>query len=253
MGKIVKKDESGYIVYKGLLSSEEISEADALLQQLIKEIPQIESELADKYNSKSILYKYNFGKRLGEYLEEHKIYDRERRYFWDEIKSFATKDETHKDRSNARQFYEQWYLLSKLDIETVKKMSWRQWQDLLDRPKNRADARIFNWIGQKQGKIREDDWREFEKALHQYLGNKETAVFSDDELFNLYDSIMLMCEKWRKLFLGYAKEHPKSGKIKNKASWAKKYYTKCFETRRARKCSIDDALCEEVFKAVIFN
>ena len=248
MGKTVKKDESGHVIYKGLLSSEEIAEADALLQKLINEIPQIESELEDEYNANSILYKYNLGKRLGEYLEEHEIYDRERRYFWNEIKSFATKDESHKDRSEARQSYEQWYLLSQLDLETVKKLSWRQWQDLLDRPKNRADIRIFTWVSQRQGKIREDDWREFEKALHQYLGNKETAVFSDNELFDLYDSIMLMCEKWRKLFGDYAKEHPRSGKIKNKSSWAKKYYIKCFETRKAHKCNINESLCNKVFK-----
>lgn len=250
MGKIVKKDDTGHIVYKGLLSSEEIAAADALLKQLMEEIPRIESELAEKYNSKSILYKYYLGKRLGEYLEEHKIYDRERRYFWIEIKSFATADEYHKDRSSVRQFYEQCYMISRLDFETVEKLSWRQWQDLLDRPKNRADDRLFAWITHKPDKIREDDWREFEKALHLYLGNKDTAVFSDDDLFTLYDSLMLMCKTWRLLFGEYAKAHPKSAKIKNKSAWAKKYYSKCFETRRVRKCTIDVVLCNEVFKEV---
>lgn len=251
MGKIIKKDEQGHVVYNGLLSSEEIAEADALLMQLKNEIPNIEKELAKHYNSNSILYKYNLGKRLGEYLEEHKIYNRERRYFWNEIKSFATKDTSRVDRSEARQYYEQLYLLSLLDIEVVKKLSWRQWQDLLDRPKNRADIRIYNWIGMQQEKIREDDWREFEKALHYYLKNKETSVFSDGELYELYDSIMLMCKIWRKLFEGYAKKNPKSSKIKNKSSWGKKYYAKCFDLRKMCKCDIDKDLCKKAFNEVI--
>lgn len=251
MGKIVKKDDAGHVVYEGLLSSEELATADALLKQLMDEIPQIERELAEKFNSKSIMYKYNLGKRLGDYLEEHKIYDRERRYFWNEIKSFATDDESHKDRSQVRQFYEQCYMLSQLDLRAIEKLSWRQWQDLLDRPKNRADDRIFTWITQIHSKIREDDWREFEKALHQYLVNKDTAVFSDNELFDLNNSILLMCETWRVLFAGYAKAHPKSDKIKNKSAWAKKYYAKCYEIRRARKCTINKTLCQEAFNEVV--
>ena len=106
--------------------------------------------------------------------------------FWDEIKTLVTeKARAREDGKNSvtRSFYEQCYQLSLIDIDVVQKLSWRQWQDLLDRVGNREDERIFAWIKNSTGKIREDDWREFEKALHLYLKKKDTSVFSDYELF----------------------------------------------------------------------
>ena len=107
--------------------------------------------------------------------------------------------------ATTRSFYEQCYILSQANKKVVQKLSWRQWQDILDRVGNREDPRIFNWIEQKPEKIREDDWREFEKALHLYLKSKDTSVFSDDELFNIYNSIHLMVVYWRIAFYNFQK------------------------------------------------
>ena len=67
MGHIVRLDAEGHLLYEGLLSSQEIATIDEILQALKEEIPQIEADLEETYG-KSVLYKYNLGKILGEQI-----------------------------------------------------------------------------------------------------------------------------------------------------------------------------------------
>ena len=67
MGHIVTLDAKGHLVYEGLLSSKEIATIDDILNALKQEIPQIEADLEEAYG-KSVLYKYNLGKFLGNLL-----------------------------------------------------------------------------------------------------------------------------------------------------------------------------------------
>ena len=239
MGRTVRLVD-GHIVYDGLLSSKEKATIDEILIALREEIPSIESDLESEYGQ-NILYKYYLGLFLGDLLEKYNILFSERRRFWDEIKNFATNEERKRDEGKnavTRSFYHQCYILSQQEIEVVKKLSWRQWQDILDRVSNREDPRIFKWLKQYPDKIREDDWREFEKALHMYLRDKDTSVFELNELFAIYDSIMLMCRKWRELFKDFSAQHPKSGKIKTKGTWAKKYYALCITMKKEKRSKI---------------
>lgn len=234
MANTIKKDEKGRKIYKGLLSAEERQAADKLLNELIEFIPPIEKGLQEKYGD-SIDYKYFLGKELGKLLDEKNISGRERIYFWQEIRSFASEGENAKDRSEKRMLYEQCFILSQLDKETVEKLSWRQWQDLLDRPKNRADERIFDWIKKNPDKIRQDDWREFEKVLHNYLKTHDTSFFEEDELYVLFDQIMIIVSVWREEFKAFLKTLPKE-KVKYKESHMKyyrdRYYKKCLAEKR---------------------
>lgn len=254
MGHIVSLDAEGRLVYKGLLSSQEKATVDEILNALKSEIPQIEADLASEYRQ-SVWYKYNLGLFLGGLLEKYKITIAERRQFWDEIKTFATKEERKRNEgTNAvtRSFYQQCYILSCQDKEVVEKLTWRQWQDILDRVGNREDERIFVWIKNLTGKIREDDWREFEKALHLYLKGKDTSVFSDEELFSIYDSLLKMCQIWRERFKVFETEHPKSLKIKSKGIWAKKFYTRCFEIKKKQRTQvITSEICDLAFEEII--
>ena len=250
MGHIVSLDAEGHLVYEGLLSSKDIATIDEILATLKQEIPQIESDLDETYG-KSVLYKYNLGKFLGDLLSKYQITASERRKFWDEIKTFATKENRTRNEgtnSETRSFYGQCYRLSQFDQEVVEKLSWRQWQDILDRVGNREDERIFEWIRNKKEKIREDDWREFEKGLHLYLKNKDTSVFSDEELFEIYDSIFRMSQYWRIAFLHFSKDFPNSAKIKSKARRSKKYQACCFQLKRELHKSLDDEIFEKAFE-----
>ena len=253
MSKIVEVNKSGDIIYSGMLSSKEKAEIDDIIDTLKEEIPEIENELSEKYGN-SVWYRYYLGKVMGELLKRFNVSFAERRKFWDEIKVLASKEERIRNEGKGavtRSFYQQCFVLSELNENTVTKLSARQWQDLLDRVANREDERIFSCIEKYPDKIREDDWREFEKALHQYLKGKDTSVFEDDEVFEIYDSIMLMAQEWRTQLKEYEKNHPKSAKLKNKASWSKKYTTTCFQTAREGRCLVNKKICHEVFEKLM--
>lgn len=253
MGHIVGIDAEGRLVYDGLLSSQEKATIDEILNALKEEIPQIESDLESVYG-KSVLYKYNLGIFLGGLLNKYEISIAERRRFWDEIKTFATKENRKRDEGKnaaTRSFYEQCFVLSQYDKEVVEKLSWRQWQDILDRVSNREDERIFEWIRNKTEKIREDDWREFEKALHLFLKSKDTSVFSDIELFDIYNSLYSMSVYWRIAFLQFSKDFPKSAKIKSKAKRSKKYQSECFRLKRELKRPLDDDIFTQAFESAM--
>lgn len=250
MGHIAGIDAEGHLVYDGLLSSQEKATIDEILNALKEEIPQIESDLESVYG-KSVLYKYNLGIFLGGLLNKYEISVAERRRFWDEIKTFASKENRKRNEGKnaaTRSFYEQCFVLSQYDKEVVEKLSWRQWQDILDRVSNREDERIFEWIRNKTEKIREDDWREFEKALHLFLKSKDTSVFSDIELFDIYNSLYSMSVYWRIAFLQFSKDFPKSAKIKSKAKRSKKYQSECFRLKRELKKPLNDDIFTQAFE-----
>ena len=133
----------------------------------------------------------------------------------------------------------------------MEKLSWRQWQDIFDRVGNREDERIFEWIRNNKKKIREDDWREFEKGLHLYLKNKDTSVFSDEELFEIYDSIMAMGQYCRIAFVQFSKDNPKSSKIKSKARRSKKYQAECLRLKREYHKQLDEEIFSEAFASAM--
>jgi len=250
MAHLVSLDAEGRLVYDGLLSSQERATVDEILNALKEEIPQIETDLEDLYG-KTVLYKYHLGKFLGGLLGKYDVSVAERRRFWDEIKTFATKEDRKRNEGSkavTRSFYEQCFVLSQYDLEVVQKLSWRQWQDILDRVANREDQRIFEWVRRKSDKIREDDWREFEKGLHLFLKSKDTSVFSDAELFDIYNSIYAMAAYWRIAFTQFSKDFPKSAKIKTKARRSKKYQEVSFKLRKELKKPLDDEIFALAFE-----
>ena len=122
MAILVERDEAGRKIYRGFLSSEETKKADLLLGFLQDEIPNIGLLLKEKYGD-GVLYKYYLGQRLGELLDEYNIQEKERLYFWNEIKNFAPDKERKRNDggdSKTRKFYEQCYQLSKIDINSGK-------------------------------------------------------------------------------------------------------------------------------------
>lgn len=253
MGTFVEKDDQGRKVYRGFLSSSETKEADALLEYLQNEIPNIGAQLSKEYGD-TVLYKYYMGKKLSELLEQFGVPEKERLYFWDEIKNFAADKERKRQdgsKSKTRKFYEQCYQLSKIEKETVEKMSWRQWQDLLDRTANREDERIFKWIGIHEPKIKEKEWRSFEKALNLFLKKKDTSIFEDDELFSIYEMLLCMVNVWNEEFQVFSVTNSKSAKIKNKSKWENKFYEFCLKTKKANKKNLTAEECKIIFNTLM--
>lgn len=254
MGQVVEIGKNGEIIYIGMLSSQEKAEIDEVITTLKTEIPAIETELQEKYGN-GVLYKYYLGHVLGDLLSRFKITFSQRARFWKEIKYLASSENRKRDEgknSSRRCFYEQCYVLSMQPLDTVNRLTWRQWQDLLDRDSNREDERIFKWIGSTEYKIREAEWREFEKGLHLYLKSRDTSVFTDEELFEIYNSIYAMGAYWIKAFNQFSKDFPKSAKIKTKARRSKKYQMVCFQLSREQRCPLnDDIFCRAFEQAMV--
>ena len=85
-----------------------------------------------------------------------------------------------------------------------------------------------------------------------YLKDKDTSVFENEELFAIYDSIMLMCKKWREQLKSFMAQHPKSAKIKSKSVWVKKYYALCFAKKKeVRSRVVTEDMCETAFSELM--
>lgn len=259
MAKVIEFDKNGNILYRGMLTANEIASYDDVINALKEEIPQIEKELKQKYSDNkgrtTIEYKYFLGKALSQYINRFDVSFVERRRFWDEIKNLASTEERKRDegkKSARRSFFEQCYILSMIEHDTVVKFSWKRWQDLLDRDVNSQDKRIFDWIGKNAERITQSDWAEFEKALNLYLKNKDTSVFSGEELYEIYDINLQIAGYWNKFFKSFKKEHPDSAKIKKKSMYSKKYYAECFEyMKKSRKHTIDEVTCLSIFNGIM--
>ena len=187
---------------------------------------------------------------MGELLDEYDVQEKERVYFWNEIKNFASEKKRKRSEGNeskTRKFYEQCYQLSLLNQVVVEKLSWRQWQDILDRTTNREDKRIFNWIEIHEPKITEKEWRSFEKALNLFLKSKDTTVFETSELYEVYEMLLVMADCWIKDFDLFCKEYPNSAKIQSKGKWEKKFYELCFKARKANKRNLTLEDCHTLF------
>lgn len=63
---------------------------------------------------------------------------------------------------------------------------------------------------------------------------------------------MLMSVRWREQFKLFAKEHPKSAKIKSKGTWVKKYYALCFKKKKELHSQVvTDAICTSAFSELM--
>ena len=142
--------------------------------------------------------------------------------------------------------------MSQLDYDVVKRLSWRQWQSLLDRDdKNTQDLRLYSWIRDYPSKIKEDEWREFLKILNFYLDEKDTSVFSDEEIFAEYDIMLMLAKVWLAQIKVYAKVNPRSRKLNNKASWSIKFYKACYLRYRQTKHKLTEDICMDVFNTIV--
>ena len=259
MAKIIDFDAQGHVVYHGLLSQQEVDSYQEVINALKAEFPEIEKELLEKYpssriNGTSIEYKYYLGKALANYLEKYDVTEDERRRFYDEITNLAS-EETKKlytreagKKAKTRSIFEQFYLLSHLDIETTKKLNWGEWQTLFDRVICREDPRIFEWVDSLDGKISRDDWRSFMKILNMYCSNIDTSVFSDEEFKCIFDSLLLTGKQWVLKYKLFKKEHPNSAKSKAELKWSKKFYQRCFELKKENRSDImNQTIIDEAF------
>ncbi len=250
MAHLVEFFDDGKSYFKGIITSNEILKYTEFKEKLQLEIPNIEQTLKNHYGN-SLDYKYFLGKILGELLDKHNISIKERRLFWDEIKNIASiESRTRSDGkfSKKRKFYEQCYILSKFNYTLIKKLSWRQWQSLLDRDdKIFEDKRFFEWIQINPNKIKENEWRELLKIMNFFLDKKDTSVFSNKEVYEIYDSMLILVKSWISNIKQFEKLYPKSKKLNNKSKWSVTFYRNCLIKNKIRYNEINNEFCLKKF------
>lgn len=228
MAYFVKKDDEG-VKYREFLTSAQIKEADDLLHYLQDNFPSHTKELAEKYGEGTATYFYHMGRWIKGVIDEHDIPVPARKYLFSEIASFAPDKERLRDVKDNRNPYYQAYLLSQLDEETVAKMSFNKWQSLLERESEREDPRIYAWIkNTDQDAVTGKEWRAFLKLLHAYMKKIDTSVFSDEDLFAIYNMLVDGVKSWGKGTKAFTKKYPTSQKLKD-AKTANKWQAKYFD------------------------
>jgi hypothetical protein len=184
-----KKNNEKY--YKGLLTTSEMVEVDNLLEKLIVELPKVENDLLLKHGN-TINYKYYLGEYLNQYIVVNEIYHRERLAFWEQIDDFVSREHPS-NRSKQRNYYEYCYLIYNIKKDISLNLSWRQWNDILDRKTIREDNRIFNWLAIKCKDPKfSRNWRLFVKKFNKYLTRnrlKDTSILELNEFYILLDKL----------------------------------------------------------------
>ena len=240
-------------IYKGLLTQAERLEADRRLAELEKAIPQAEMNLLKKHNTKNNRYRYELGQILNDFIIRHNVSLKERSYYWEEIKEHASSDQSvTKDRSKKRMDYEYCYILYNLGWDTVSKLSWRQWQDILDRKTIHEDSRIFLWIASHEGKIPNNIWRDFNISLNIFFKKRDTSVYNDSELIALFDKLFEITLKWHVNLKKYVGKYSNltDARKAQRTKYLRKYFTDAFEVLKFSDYADTDNHLTEIFKRI---
>ena len=70
---------------------------------------------------------------------------------------------------------------------------WTSWSEFFDRKETKNDPRIIEWLGKKAKEsnvsARQNWLRPLTKAIHKEFENRDTTVFSVEELYERLDKI----------------------------------------------------------------
>lgn len=257
MSKIIGKTKEGSKVYLGAMTPQEIQEADDFLESLQKDVKRFETSLCAKYSPASLEYKYYIGEFLFNQIQLKGISSFERLYVFEEIKHWVQTDiETNKDRGNKRLFYDYCYRLYCFGFDIVFSFNWRQWSELLDRSVTTKDIRVLDWLKENVREMKEDDFRMFLMVLNEYLKNRDTSVFSDEELFKKYDLLFEVVVQWnillKKYFKGKTDNFSKARK-NNVTKYKKKYVAQSIAESKFKTIHQAPFICESVFKTLFVD
>lgn len=257
MSKIIGRSKEGSKIYLDALSPKEIREADEFLTMLQREIAIFEKELCSKYSPSSLEYKFYIGKFLSDKVASQGITSSERLYVFEEIKNWVqTGIETSKDRGAKRQFYDYCYRLYCFGEEIVFSFTWRQWSEFLDRSVTTKDVRVLNWLKDKKKDIKEDDFRMFLLVLNEYLKNRDTTVFEEEDLYKKYETLFEIVVQWnnllKKYFGGKTDNFTKARKA-NVTKYKKKYVSQAIAESKFKDSSQMAEICERIFVSLFVD
>jgi len=184
---------------------EQAEKIDTLLSKRMKEIEEKmgKTGLLKLRGKKRNVLKlwYEVGKRLDFVMDTSLILAEDREYVWRAIYDHAIKvapgpltERAKRDPETSHFSY--CYKLSRFPWEFVEMVGdWTSWSEFFDRKETKNDTRIIEWLGKKAQESnisgRQNWLRPLTKSIHKKFENKDTTIFSSEELYEKLDKIFL--------------------------------------------------------------
>ncbi len=136
---------------------------------------------------------WELGKTLSSIADNNELLNPiERPVFWLNAKMYIPESLLKVDRSANRVHLEFCYRLGKLPFDKVKKLNWGEWLTLFERTSIKSEIRFDKWfegiLNKSTQKIDRYVIRTFVKILNTLIGNIDTQLMNNRELFNCYDA-----------------------------------------------------------------
>jgi len=191
---------------KRLLTGELREQAERLDEFLSNKVSEIKKEMEStgflKLKGKKgevIKLWYEVGKRLDFVTDTSIVAAEDREFVWRAIYDYAgalapgpLTERVRRDPETSHFSY--CYKLSRFPWEFVQMAGdWTSWSEFFDRKETKNDPRIIEWLGKKAKKsnvsARQNWLRPLTKAIHKEFENRDTTVFSVEELYERFDKI----------------------------------------------------------------
>lgn len=252
------KNVDGRKAYLGILSEEEILEAEKLMDDLLEAVPLIENELEERYgssNSRSrIEYAHSYGIKLRELLQKHNVKPYQRNIFFQQIRNFASQDDTlPKDRSESREILEYYYKLGNYPYEEVKLINWSEWSQLFDIPAISKNERVIRWLldSSKEEKITRSIFRELTTGLLLYIKNKDFSFLTEQQLNEKLSVILELTKAKNTLYKKYFTDQeiqPSKMRVLKPKKYREKYFKEALNLLKNNNEQMNiDEICDTSF------
>jgi hypothetical protein len=191
---------------KRLLTGELREQAERLDEFLSNKVSEIEKEMEStgflKLKGKKgevIKLWYEVGKRLNFVTNTSMVAAEDREFVWRAIYDYAgalapgpLTERVRRDPETSHFSY--CYKLSRFPWEFVQMAGdWTSWSEFFDRKETKNDPRIIEWLGKKTKEsnvsARQNWLRPLTKVIHKEFENRDTTVFSVEELYERLDKI----------------------------------------------------------------
>jgi hypothetical protein len=191
---------------KRLLTGELREQAERLDEFLSNKVSEIEKEMEStgflKLKGKKgevIKLWYEVGKRLDFVTDTSMVAAEDREFVWRAIYDYAgalapgpLTERVRRDPETSHFSY--CYKLSRFPWEFVQMAGdWTSWSEFFDRKETKNDPRIIEWLGKKAKEsnvsARQNWLRPLTKEIHKEFENRDTTVFSVEELYERLDKI----------------------------------------------------------------
>jgi hypothetical protein len=208
--KIIEGKEYAVKVYKTrpgkLVTEKEMKNAEQFDLFLSEKMREIEKKMKDAgflvlKGKKGKVHRlwYEVGKQLEFVMDTSIVAAEDREYVWraiyehiQELHSGTIPERVKRDPETSHFSY--CYKLSRFPWKFVNMAGdWTSWSEFFDRSETKNDPRIIEWLGKKAKESnvsgRQNWLRPLTKAIHKEFENRDTSVFSLDELHERLDKI----------------------------------------------------------------